>query len=347
MSDPSHRIVEALSLPAILIDQAGRVAVANRAAVEIFGASILKRAHTIAIRHPGLSRAIALARSSAQSSDTRISLPGHGGGESHFLARSVPLSGEDVREVLVTFQDTADGAATERMRRDFVANVSHELKTPLTGILGFLETLRGPARGDVEATRSFLDLMSIEAERMNRLVDDLLTLSRVEAMERRRPGETLDLSRVLAEVLELQGHHVKAAGQTLSRLGDTEPSLVRGDADQMQQVIVNLIANAIRHAGAGAEIKAETSVVARDPILRGPAVMLEISDTGVGFEAHHLPRLTERFYRADTHRSGGGTGLGLSIVKHIVARHRGRLSIEAAPDKGAAFRVFLPAADPV
>jgi two-component system phosphate regulon sensor histidine kinase PhoR len=217
-----------------------------------------------------------------------------------------------------------------------VANVSHELRTPLTALLGFIETLRGAARDDAVARERFLGVMEREAARMNRLVSDLLQLSRVEAAERVRPADPVDLAQVLAMTLTAVRPLAEAAGVEL--VFDAPGSLVvPGDADQLTQVFQNLIENAVKYGGAGKRVTITLSQGDR-------GAEVAVRDLGEGIAAIHIPRLTERFYRVDSHRSRekGGTGLGLAIVKHIVNRHRGRLVIDSSEGKGSTFTVILP-----
>jgi two-component system phosphate regulon sensor histidine kinase PhoR len=225
------------------------------------------------------------------------------------------------------------------MRRDFVANVSHELRTPLTALMGFIETLKHAAKDDPRAREMFLGIMEHEAGRMNRLVRDLLQLSRVEAEERIRPKDEVELRALLVGVISsLQGLAERAGGR-VELAGD--PFTVPGDADQLVQVFTNLIENALKYGKAGQVVR--VSLTPEDTV-RGPAVKVEVADEGEGIDPVHLPRLTERFYRVDSHRSRemGGTGLGLAIVKHIVSRHRGFLRIESEPGEGSRFSVVLP-----
>jgi two-component system phosphate regulon sensor histidine kinase PhoR len=244
------------------------------------------------------------------------------------------------------------------MRRDFVANVSHELRTPLTAVLGFIETLRGPARNDPAAQDRFLSIMEDEARRMNRLVSDLLSLSRVEAAERMRPSEVVDLGAVLEGTVaamrptaELSGNEIvlsvepsingAAAGE-----GTETRSLILGDRDQLMQVFLNLTENALKYGGPNRPVDLSLSREDGSGSLKGKVIRVDVTDRGDGVDPQHVPRLTERFYRVDTHRSRamGGTGLGLAIVKHIVNRHRGRLRIASEKGKGSTFSVLFPEA---
>jgi two-component system phosphate regulon sensor histidine kinase PhoR len=238
--------------------------------------------------------------------------------------------------VLVCFEDVTHLEQAGQMRRDFVANVSHELRTPLTALLGFIETLRGPALGDVVATDRFLSMMQAEAERMEHLVHDLLSLSRVEAQERVRPTEPVDLNAMIGSVI----HGLRPlARQSDVEIAADQPDTaltVPGDAEQLRQVVSNLIENAIKYGGQGKTIHVRLETTESEPLVRGPAAVITVRDEGPGIAPEHIPRLTERFYRVDSHRSRamGGTGLGLAIVKHIVGRHRGRLRIESTPGRG-------------
>ncbi len=246
--------------------------------------------------------------------------------------------------VLIAFEDRTAMEEAFQMRRDFVANVSHELRTPLTALMGFIETLTGAARDDADARDRFLAIMSKEAGRMNRLVGDLLSLSRVEAEERMRPTERVDLAAV-----------VRSVSNTLDALAEAEKTSIRidmaddtmilpGDPDQLSQVVTNLMENAIKYSRPGSQVTVSLGSEANHPMLRQGAVVLSVEDQGEGIDPVHIPRLTERFYRIDAHRSRemGGTGLGLAIVKHIVNRHRGRLRIDSKPGKGSTFSVVLP-----
>ncbi|MFN3292739.1 MAG: ATP-binding protein [Gemmobacter sp.] len=244
----------------------------------------------------------------------------------------------------LAFQDVSDVEHAADMRRDFVANVSHELRTPLTALLGFIETLRGAARDDPAARARFLGIMEREALRMNRLVGDLLSLSRVEAEERVRPRTQVELAGLARSVLATLRGMADAAQVTLTLDAEADLPPVAGDLDQLTQVLHNLVENAVKYGGSGKTVRVVLRRVAHDPVLRSPGLSLSVIDQGAGIDAIHLPRLTERFYRVDTHRSReqGGTGLGLAIVKHIINRHRGRLKISSEKGKGSVFEVVLP-----
>jgi two-component system phosphate regulon sensor histidine kinase PhoR len=236
------------------------------------------------------------------------------------------------------------------MRSDFIANASHELRTPISVLLGCIQTLRGSARDDPEAQAEFFGLMQTQAERMSRLVDDLLSLSRIELNEHTLPSEQVDVPHIVRQVVEALAFNAQARGIRIETDFPGELPTIPGDPDELSQVFQNLIDNAVKY-GAEDSIVRITARVARDdipPSLPGESACLAIAirDHGEGIPPEHLPRLTERFYRVDTARSRelGGTGLGLAIVKHVVNRHRGALTIDSEPGEGSIFTVFLPAA---
>jgi two-component system phosphate regulon sensor histidine kinase PhoR len=255
-----------------------------------------------------------------------------------------PLSLTGGPGVVLAFEDVSDQEQTVQMRRDFVANVSHELRTPLTALIGFIETIKGPARNDPAGQARFLDIMEGEAQRMVRLVADLLSLSRVEAEERMRPTASVDLGDLVRATLHGLGPLAQDAGVALAQELPEAPVTVPGDADQLRQVLTNLVENGIKYAGRGASVTVRLGAPDYEPRLRGSGVRLTVTDTGPGVDPIHLPRLTERFYRVDSHRSRemGGTGLGLAIVKHIVNRHRGRLRVDSTLGAGTVVTILLP-----
>lgn len=330
-------ILQALPLPALRIARDDRIVVMNPGAATLIGAAALGRHFAISLRQPDFMEAIGLARSSQQPRIARVTLAGTTQ-DTVLEAHVIPLS----EGVCVVFQDLTALAQTDQMRRDFVANVSHELRTPLTSLLGFIETLRGPARDDPAARSRFLDIMAAEAERMNRLVRDLLHLSRVEEKERVRPDRELDLADLVRQAVATLRPLAEGAQVQVQVSGADQPRPLRADRDQMLQVLSNLIENAIKYGSSpGGVVQVDLAEQAGP---RGPVLCLCVTDHGEGIDSLHLPRLTERFYRVDGHRSRekGGTGLGLAIVKHIVSRHRGRLIIESQVGKGSKFSVLLP-----
>ncbi len=326
-------VLEAVPLPLVLIGPDRKVLAVNALARPLFGSAAPGRHIATFLRQPEVLEGIerALATSAPQTADWSAR-------DGTYRVTASPLDGG----VVLGFQETGAEQAAGAMRRDFVANVSHELRSPLTAMLGFIETLRGAARDDAAARDRFLTIMEGEAARMARLIEDLLSLSRVEANEKRRPTALVDLAHVAHRAKSMLDPSASEAGKQLLLDGADQPLELPGDADQLMQVLSNLIENALKYGGTTVTIGLQTT--SRDPDMRGPAARLTVADDGPGIESWHLPRLTERFYRADAHRSReqGGTGLGLAIVKHIVNRHRGRLRIESTPGQGTRVTITLP-----
>ncbi|MBU1324983.1 MAG: PAS domain-containing protein [Alphaproteobacteria bacterium] len=286
----------------------------------------------------------------------------------HWQAHARPLScGEDRPLAVLVLRDDTDVRRMELMRVDFLANASHELRTPLASLSGFIETLKGHARDDPKARDRFLDIMSAQADRMGRLVADLLSLSRIELNEHIPPSGRVDLARAVTDVVDALSVLTEEKAVEVV-VGGVPAASIRGDRDEIVQVIQNLIDNAVKYSPRGGRVEIEVmagltvdeagaarmGASARLPLLtpdrdgasRHAAVV--VRDHGPGMEREHLPRLTERFYRVEGQKSGGdrpGTGLGLAIVKHIVNRHRGGLSVESAPGQGTVFTAFFPLSD--
>lgn len=332
-----QRLVDGLPMPAIVIQGETAVLACNAMGTELFGDGILGRNPAIAVRTPAVLEAISAVARGGTVQQVRTMLR-RDGQEAVYL---VVVSRQGEGQVLCVFRDLSDEEKANAMRRDFVANVSHELRTPLTALMGFIETLKHAAKDDPKARQMFLGIMEEEAGRMNRLVRDLLQLSQVEANERIRPREAVDLRPLLERVIgslqavaEKSGDQVELTGASVT---------VQGDHDQLTQVFTNLVENALKYGAEGQVVRVSISA---EESVRGPAVRVEVTDEGDGIDPVHLPRLTERFYRVDSHRSRemGGTGLGLAIVKHIVSRHRGWLKIDSEKGKGSRFAVILPLA---
>jgi two-component system phosphate regulon sensor histidine kinase PhoR len=336
-------ILAALPVPVLLIGPDDKVRAANDPVTAILGPNLLGNHYITAVRQPAIIAAIAETRASGASHAARFT--GRDGARDTLYRVAVAVAGDDIA---LTFEDQTAAEAAGQMRRDFVANVSHELRTPLTALLGFIETLKGAARDDPQARARFLGIMANEANRMTRLVDDLLSLSRVEVDERVRPREHVDLGALLISVIKGLEPQAQAVGVTVTLDQDEAGPVVPGDAGQLVQVFTNLVENGIKYGAAGGQVTVSLRPPATHARLRGEAVQVIIADTGDGIAAHHIARLTERFYRVDNHRSRevGGTGLGLAIVKHIINRHRGRLFIESALDQGTQVSVFLPTSTP-
>ncbi len=338
-------MVDAVPEPAVALDGSGQILHANRLAEELFGTR--RRGGHIAsmTRDPELLAAVdeALATRQLREVELHRRVPV----EWRLLATLAPLdhprSGLDP-SLLISFRDLTEQDRLARMRADFVANASHELRTPLASLRGFVETLQGAAKNDTEARERFLKVMSEQAERMSRLVDDLLSLSRVEMREHLPPAQNVDVNDAVSHVI--QALQPLAAGTATSiefkRL-DT-PAIVRGDRDELVQVFQNLVQNAIKYGKSGGRI--EVAVTYAEAAGARPArFVVSVTDDGPGIAPQHLPRLTERFYRVNVlaSRERGGTGLGLAIVKHILNRHRGELNISSKVGEGSTFSVVLPA----
>ncbi|WP_102107215.1 sensor histidine kinase [Oceaniglobus roseus] len=336
-------VLDALKPPAFFVGPGDRIAVSNASARALFGAALAGQNHVAVLRQPQLLDAIETVARGAEAARAPFTAR-DGDRETIWLASAAPLRLNGQRGVLVSLEDTTALQEAGQIRRDFVANVSHELRTPLTALIGFIETLRGAAKDDPVARDRFLGIMTREATRMNRLVQDLLSLSRVESEERLRPTGTLDLGALLRSVQSSLAPLLRESGVELTIEGCEALPVVPGDGDQLRQVFTNLIENAVKYGGRGKTIRVRGIVHEREPSMRGAAVQIDVADQGEGIDPIHIPRLTERFYRVDSHRSRemGGTGLGLAIVKHIVNRHRGRLRISSRPGEGSTFSVLLP-----
>ncbi|MFT7107142.1 MAG: two-component system phosphate regulon sensor histidine kinase PhoR [Yoonia sp.] len=332
-------IIAALPVPVLLIGPDDRVRAANDPVSAILGPNLLGNHYITAVRQPAIISAISETRANGASRVARFT--GRDAARDTVYRVAVAVAGDDIA---LTFEDQTAAEAAGQMRRDFVSNVSHELRTPLTALLGFIETLNGAARDDPKARDRFLGIMANEANRMTRLVDDLLSLSRVEEDERLRPREHVDLGALLGSVIKGLEPQAQTAGVIVTFEQEVNTPVVPGDAGQLVQVFTNLVENGIKYGVAGAQVTVVLKPPAMNARLREEAVQVIVSDKGVGIAAHHITRLTERFYRVDNHRSRevGGTGLGLAIVKHIINRHRGRLVIESEEGQGTQVSVFLP-----
>ena len=322
---------------AALIAAGGRVLAANAAARALLGKHIEGAALGEAISHPAAIEA--LARSGIDSADS-VELTGLGGSRRHWLMRIAKL-GDGTS--LIRFVDRSEARAAEQMRVDFVANASHELRTPLSTLIGYTETLLEQGDHiDPETRERFLSVVHDEARRMQRVVEDLISLSRIEAEKFTAPTEAIALEPLIDQALESERRTADERGTTLVRHVTPDLPKVAGDRGQIVQLLDNLLSNALRYGEPGTPV----TVAAR---AEGPMVHLSIADEGEGIAPEHVARVTERFYRVDTSRSRslGGTGLGLSIVKHIVERHRGRLSIDSELGKGTTVHVLLPVAEAV
>ena len=336
-------LVHRLPDPLVVLDGARQVQRTNAAAEAGFGTQLGS-----VLRHPGLRGALDRAQATGADQSAALSL---GAPILRELEATVipllPPPGERGRFVVVLSDRTRE-RAVERMRADFVANASHELRTPLTGVIGFIDTLLGPAADDKPAQERFLRIMAEQAQRMNRLIDDLLSLSRIELTEHQIPRERVEAGLLLRRAVAAFEPRLKARGMELDLVLPDGGAAVWGDEDQLDQVMQNLLDNAVKYGRAGGTVRVGAVGAAGGRWPARPGLAIAVVDDGAGVAPEHLPRLTERFYRADKHRSRavGGTGLGLAIVKHIVNRHQGRLLIESAAGRGTTVTVWLPAAAP-
>lgn len=330
-------ILDAFDDPLLFIRDR-RVVLANPAARALLGDHIADVDVRLAIRHPGAAEHLADRAGEAPERETRTELIGLGDpGDRWEMTVTRLADGSRI----VRLADRSPAHAAEQMRVDFVANASHELRTPLATLLGFLETLQDEdAAGDPKTRRRFLKVMHDEARRMRSLVDDLMSLSRIEAERYTVPRDPVDLLPLVEEVRQSCANLLEERQSELVVENDAGETVVAGDRPQLAQLVNNLVSNAARYGRPGMPIRVRLDDAGAE-LLR-----LSVIDQGEGIAPEHLPRLTERFYRIDAGRSRsvGGTGLGLAIVKHIVGRHRGRLDIRSKPGEGTSVRVYLPRA---
>jgi two-component system, OmpR family, phosphate regulon sensor histidine kinase PhoR len=344
----AEAVFAAIPDPLIVIDGQRRIVRANPAASEFVG--VVPEASDLAasLRNPVVLAAAdaVLAGEQARVVDFVLSVPV----ERVMRARVARVEGASFggAAAILTLHDITALKAAEQMRADFVANAGHELKTPLASLVGFIETLLGAARDDAVARDRFLGIMRGEAGRMSRLVDDLLSLSRIELNEHVPPTSQVAIAPLVEQVVDVlelrasdRGIHLELA------LADGLPNVI-GDEDELAQVFQNLIDNAIKYGRPQSMVRVAADCLAGAPGHNGGSVRISVADQGEGIPSEHLPRLTERFYRVDNARSRelGGTGLGLAIVKHILNRHRGRLEISSALGVGSTFTVWLQTASP-
>ena len=337
--------VDALGDPALIVGGDLRVVAANAAARVLFGDRVVADDLRLVLRHPAVLDAVRLG--STASAPVEREVTGLGTNNGAFRIRVATLGPDGAgRRLLVTFVDITQARLTERMRVDFIANASHELRTPVTTLLGFIETLQGPAADDEPARHRFLEIMHREAARMSRLIDDLLSLSRIELDKHVRPQTALDVAPLIADVGRTLAMRLDADQRRLAiRVAEGLPQVV-ADRDQVLQVLHNLVSNALKYGRSGTIITVDAESIAPTPSRADPMVRVTVGDCGDGIAPEHLPRLTERFYRIDTSRSRsmGGTGLGLAIVKHIIERHRGSFDIVSVLGEGSRVSFTLPLA---
>lgn len=335
-------LLNALPDPVLLADGDGYVTAANPAARDLLGAGVLGLHLRAVFRQPEVSTALDRVARDGGAAEADILFSG----ESTDTRWRVTLHRAESGGWVVSLRDVSEIVAAEAQRRDFVANVSHELRSPLTVLAGFIETLQGTAGADPDTRAEFLDIMAQEAARMTGLVADLLSLSRVENTQRIRPRDPVSPEAVVRATVAALRPQAEAAGVRVDLDLPGDLPEVPGDHDQLVQVFCNLLENALKYGARGGRVEISGTQLAQVAGIDGPALRIRVQDWGEGVDPVFIPRLTERFFRVDKARSreSGGTGLGLAIVKHIVARHRGRLVIRSQPGQGASFDVLLPRA---
>lgn len=350
-------ILNELPDPVIVLDGSGRIVFANKAAEGVMGPQATGKHVATMLRSAVLMTAIddVLKGADAQSVDYSLPVPV----ERNYTGFIAPLETDTYRiaqgslseaerrrrsrAVLIVLRDVTEARRVEDMRVDFVAFASHELKTPLASLSGFIDTLRGHAKDDPDAQARFLEIMAGQADRMRRLIDDLLSLSRIELREHVRPSKIVDMASVVSDVTNGLSHLAEKNGVEVAVSVPTQLPRVRGDAEELTQVVQNLVDNALRYGRTGKRVEV---TLGEDQRGGKSMLRLDVRDFGDGISREHLPRLTERFYRVDAaaSRAKGGTGLGLAIVKHIVNRHQGILTIDSELGQGSTFSVLIPVA---
>lgn len=328
----------ATDMPLYLLDARENILFANTSAVSAFGAALIGQHISLRNRSPAILDMVRETVATGQSTGVEYSerLPS----TQVYAVKCSEVSFQDQRQTaaryfILSFRDISETRRLDRMRSDFVANASHELRTPLAAVGGFIETLQGPARKDPKAAEKFLGIMMEQVNRMNRLVDDLLSLSRLELKSHIAPSEHVDLGPLLGQVCDGLSHLAKDLDVTIDLRLPEQPVTVTGDRDELVQVFENLIQNACKYGQEGKKVEVTLAGGGET------AVEVAIRDYGQGIPAEHIPRLTERFYRVsvEASRSKKGTGLGLAIVKHILTRHRARLIITSKVGEGSTFTV--------
>jgi len=337
-------LIAGLPAPVIVLDRDSRVVAFNGRAATLAPALRRGEPASLALRVPEVVDAIRRVASGA--GPQRVEFSERVPVDRWYAAHVMPVEiaegelGPLTKFTLLSFDDLTPLRRVEEMRADFVANASHELRTPLASLSGFIETLQGPARDDPAARERFLAIMKSQAARMARLIDDLLSLSRVELNAHVQPQTPVDLVSIVRQVADALQMLARDRNVTISISSPPEPLMVRGDRDELTRVFENLVENALKYGASGRKVEL---TLTRSPGEAGGDAIVTVRDYGPGIAAEHLPRLTERFYRIDIgqSRAEGGTGLGLALVKHILNRHLGRLTIESSLGAGAVFTVRL------
>jgi two-component system phosphate regulon sensor histidine kinase PhoR len=341
----AREVFEGLPDPLLLAQPSGRVAFANNAMRALIGIGVEDKHVSAVLRTPAVLQAIE--RTAATGEPASVEFMLHVPVERHYQAY-IARTGETPHLTAVLLHDLTAVKRAEEARADFIANASHELRTPLAAVSGFIDTLRGHAKDDEAARERFLGIMSVEASRMRRLIDDLLSLTRIELNEHVPPSGRADVAGVVRDAVAVLGPLAEVDQVTITVDAAPNLPLVVGERDELIQLFQNLIHNAVKYGKDGGHVWVTLGLSEPAPGRRGAGAMISIAirDDGEGIPREALPRLTERFYRVDVKRSRerGGTGLGLAIVKHIVNRHQGRLQVESQQGEGSQFTVFLPTA---
>ena len=340
MNLPLHAILDSLDLPVLMLDGDRRISFFNRAAEDVLGAVIPGKDVATAIRNPEMLAAVDKVLATGQGTSVEFRRRQPVNRMLHARIEALPSDGASASEsnYIVMLDDLTDSERMREVRSDFVADVSHELRTPLAAVLSIVETLNGAARDDPEAQARFMTLLDEQASRMARIVDDLLSLSRIEMNEHRPPEGVAELGEVIGSIVESARMMASERNVTID-VQQAEPVHVVGEVVELSRVFQNLIENAVKYGSENSTVRVKVQT-------EDGRAIVSVADQGVGIEREHIPRLTERFYRVDKGRSraAGGTGLGLAIVKHVVSRHRGRLRIDSEVGQGSTFTVELPLA---
>ncbi|MFC5387378.1 sensor histidine kinase [Aquamicrobium segne] len=334
----AENLAAAVTDPLIIFDENAAIIHANAAAQEAFGDLRAGMALQLKFRSPEMQILIetVLANNGSQSADITNKLP-----VERVYQATASAIGHGSQLYVLMFKDQSEARRIDRMRADFIANASHEMRTPLASIAGFIETLQGPARNDPAAHEQFLQIMQNQTGRMAGLIDDMLSLSRLEMKPNLKPGTLVDIKQIVKSVLNSLKPLAEESGLVIECDFTDSPTQTAGDHDELYQVFQNLLENACKYGRDGERIIVTITSSNTPP---HPGIEVAVRDFGPGIAEEHIPRVTERFYRIDTQttQSRKGTGLGLAIVKHILTRHQGRLSIQSEPGKGSTFTVHLP-----
>lgn len=345
---PMSAVVDALPDPGILLSPTGQVVFFNAPAKGVFS-SLREGSHISSlIRAPEFLDAVSAAPQTGQAVSVVYAERVPVGRRMEATVAPLGRKAGPESDILVLLRDFTEGDRINQMRTDFIANASHEMRTPLASLRGFIETLQSTAKEDEAARERFLPIMAEQAARMTRLIDALLSLSRLEMNAHVPPSDLVDLNDVLGHARDTLEPIAADSHMTLEVERFAKPALVRGDRDELLQVLQNLVQNALKYGRPNGSVRIEAKHI---PSLSQHArgrFAISVIDDGPGISAEHLPRLTERFYRVDvdSSREKGGTGLGLAIVKHILNRHRGELAIASKPKQGSTFTVMLNESQP-